>query len=217
MKRYSLYLAILLLAFIQMPNAKAQITPNKRMMSFGPQPALEVTLPEASEDLIIDVWKHKMKTFGKVKRNKKAHEYYIENEKVPPINGDKEISVYMIPEDGKAVVFIDLKGNFLSQESPQYDDAVTFLKDFAVDVEKERIEQLIEAQKKTLKSLNKKYKKLTRREKKLKGRIEDAKKTIRESEEELQQNAAKQKEQLEEIDQQEKHLKELEDMLKKAG
>ncbi len=214
--RPNTYLLIAVLALLfQGANLRAQINPNKRMMSFGPQPALEVSLPNADEDLIIDVWKHYLKKYGKVKRNKKAGEYYLEDERINPIAKKKEISIYMIPEKEQAVVFIDLKNGFLSQEREEYNAAVRFLENYQKAVEIERYKRWIEQEKKKLKSLNKKLTKLSKREKKLHGRIEEARRIIKESEEELKENNAAQKANKTAIEQQVQEINTLLEALEK--
>ena len=64
------------------------------MMSLGKQNAFFADMPEVNKDIAEDVWKDYMKDYGKVKRNKKAKEYYSQEANIPIIGGTQPLNVY---------------------------------------------------------------------------------------------------------------------------
>ncbi|MGB5025661.1 MAG: hypothetical protein WBO44_09940, partial [Saprospiraceae bacterium] len=73
----------------------AQPRENKLQMSLGIQNGLSVTIPDADEDLIDKVWKKYTKGYGKLARNKKAKEEYIEGAVIQSIHGSNAMDVYV--------------------------------------------------------------------------------------------------------------------------
>ncbi len=180
---------------------------NKRMTSFGPQPAVEIPLPHAPKDLIVDVWKTYLRPYGKVRYNKKAGEYYLEDAEIPPIHPSSKIDLYFIAEDSAAIAFAYADKDFIDQQSPHASRFVQFLQSFQREVELERLKRTIQAAEKELKSLQRKLRKLERRERKLHRTIQQAEQTLREAKEELPINKKHQRQTLQAIQAQQQSIK----------
>ncbi len=182
---------------------------NKRMTSFGPQPVVELPLPHAPKDLIVDVWKSYLRPYGKVRYNKKAGEYYLEDAEIPSIHPSSKVDLYFIAEDSAAIAFAFVDKDFIDQQSPHASRFVQFLQSFRREVELERLRRTILAAEKELKSLQRKLRKLEKRERKLHRTIQQAEQTLREAREELPINKKHQRETLQAIQAQQQRIKNL--------
>jgi|GEM_PF-4677928 len=180
---------------------------NKRMTSFGPQPSVEIPLPRAPKALIVDVWKYYLRPYGKVRYNKKAGEYYLEDAEIPPIYPNGKIDLYFIAEDSAAIAFAYVDKDFVDAQSPHAQRFVQFLRIFQREVERERLKRIIQEAEKELKSLQRKLRKLERRERKLRRTIQQAEQTLREAKEELPINNKHQRETLQAIRAQQQRIK----------
>lgn len=147
-------LFILILAF----NSIAQVRENNLQMSLGVQNGLSITIPDADEDLIDKVWKKYTKAYGKLARNKKAKEEYIEKAVIQSINGSNAMDIYVTTEDNSITAFFDLKNGFLNSANypKEYKGASEFMQEFSYEVQREKTRMELEEEQDKLKKLNKK-------------------------------------------------------------
>ena len=136
----------------------AQPRENKLQMSLGIQNGLSVTIPDADEDLIDKVWKKYTKGYGKLARNKKAKEEYIEGAVIQSIHGSNAMDVYVSTEDNSITAFFDLKNGFLNSENNpmEFKGASEFMQEFSYEVQREKTRMDLEEEQDKLKKLNKK-------------------------------------------------------------
>jgi len=122
----------LFFSFIIFSFSFAQPRENKLQMSLGIQNGLSVTIPDADEDLIDKVWKKYTKGYGKLARNKKAKEEFIEGAVIQSINGSNSMDVYVSTEDNSITAFFDMKNGFLSSENypKEFKGASEFMEEF---------------------------------------------------------------------------------------
>ncbi len=191
------------------------VSESKQSMSLGSQNGFSVDIDGADEDVTKDVFKKYMKDYGKVKRNKKAKEYYSEAIKLPMVNGATEVALYVKLDERvemtTVMAWVDLGGSFVnSDEHPKEALGVEqFLRDIYVAVKKKAIGQEMKDAEKQLKKDDKMLTKLEKKNKGYHEDIEDAKEDIIKAEKNIEQNLkdqddarvliAKQKEMLEEI------------------
>ncbi len=150
--------SIVLCFFGLFQNLNSQVRENNLAMSLGIQNGLSITIPDADEDLIDKVWKKYTKDYGKLAKNKKAKEEYIEKAEISSINGSNPMDIYVSTEDNSLTAFFDLKNGFLnSTDNPkEYKAAAEFLQEFSYEVQREKTRQELEDEQDRLKKLNKK-------------------------------------------------------------
>lgn len=189
MKRHYFILAILLTTGYSLVT-NAQIRESKYSMSLGVQNGLSVSIPDAEEKLIDNVWKDYFKPYGKVKRNKKAKEEFSMDAVVHTIFGSNKMDVYIQTENNNAIVFFDLKTGFLSSEAypREFDGAKIFVQEFAYEVEREKTRELLKEEEKKLDKLKDKLEDLVKDNSKYHKDIEDAKEKIKEREADIINN-----------------------------
>lgn len=204
-------------------NLSAQNVSQKEMaMSLGNQNAFVVDLEGADDGLAEDVWKDYLKDYGKVKRNKKAGEYYCEDCAISIISSSP-MQVTLILDERKdmtvASAFFDTGSSFITEEGSDVmaEKAEKFMYNYALDVKRKVIENELKEQEKELKNFNKDQEKLEKANKGYHNDIEKAKKQIVEAEENIEQNLKDQEAKQIEIKNQMKLVEEVTERLNSVG
>lgn len=197
----------------------AQVSESTKTMSLGTQNALTLKVPDADEKLIDKMWKDHLGEFGKVKKNRKANEYYADDIKVPSISGAGTMDVYSWSKDGQLIVFIDMGDGFLSSESHEkaYKNAEVFLVEFGHQVKRHQIQEELDDQQKELSSLEKDLERLKKLKEGYHDDIERAKQKIAEAEANIEQNIIDQENKVKEIEGQVKVVEEVQERLENVG
>ena len=220
MKKTNLISAFLLMSSII---TMAQVSEKDMRMSEGVHNAIVVELDGANSKKAEGVWKSFAKEFGKVERNRKQKEYYIENAVIPAIDQDYAVSIFTKFDEyddyTRAYFWLKKEDRYLNSfdDESEINGAQIFLSDYSLAVEKEVIKDELKGEEKVLKNLSKDLEKLEKNERNLYKDIEKAKETIRKAEEELKRNAEEQKEKKSEIGNQEEIVKMVSEKLNKVG
>jgi len=191
------------------------VSEGKMSMSLGSQTGYTVDIDGADEKITENVFKKFMKDYGKVKKNKKAGEYYGEAMKLPMVAGSDEVNLYVKFDERvdltTVTAWVDLGGAFVNgDEHPKEAQGMeSFLSELYVEVKKAAIEAEMKDAEKELKKMDKSLSKLEDKNKGYHKDIEKAKEKIEQAEKNIEQNLkdqedarvmiAKQKEVVEEI------------------
>lgn len=165
-----------------------------KTMSLGNKPAYYVEVNDIDKKVVEKAWEEYMKSYGKMKDNKKAKESYMNQVSIPMINGANKVDMYSKQEEGKnqmtTYVWIDLGGSFAnSKDNPKQVEGINqFLFDFWVFAKKKAVSNELEDQEKVQKNLEKDLSKLEGKNEDLKKDIEKAKEKIRQAEIDIEQN-----------------------------
>jgi len=175
---------VLLISFMVQAPLFSQVDEISKSMSLGVQNGFRASIPDASSKLINSVWKKYTKDYGKLKKNKKASEDYIENAMIKSVNGNNPMDIYSSIEDGYVTAFFDMKSGFISSKTnaAAASEAVKFMQEFAYEVQREMIRQELEKEMDQLKKFEKNLEKLKKDNAGYHKDIEDAKERIRKAE-----------------------------------
>ena len=163
------------------------------------------------------------KKFGKIERNRKQKEYFIQDVIIPAIAQEYAVSVFTKFDEyddyTRVYFWFKMNDRFLNStdDKSEIDGVDMFLTDYDIAVEKEVVKDELNDEEKVLRNLNKDLEKLEKNERNLYKDIEKAKDTIRKAEEELERNAEEQKEKKSEIGNQEEIVKMVSEKLNKVG
>ncbi len=181
-------------------NAQSQFTTNevRQFMSKGEQNGIEIILNgtklEDAKDAV-EKWGKKMK--GKVTRDKKNPEIFIDNAMIPTVSANAiDMYVILTPIDNgsKMTVFSDLGGAFVSSAAygSQYAGLEANIKKFAKDQAVIVVEDQQKSEEKVLKTLNGDLKDLVKDKEGYLKDIEKAKALIKQREADIAKNDADQ-------------------------
>jgi hypothetical protein len=191
MKKLNFILSIMLLALVVSAQEVKQVD---KTMSLGNKPAYYVEVNDIEKKVVEKAWEEYVKSYGKMKDNKKAKESYMNQVSIPMINGSNKIDFYSKQEEGRnqitTYVWIDLGGAFANptDHAKQAEGAKQFLFDFWVFAKKKSVSNELEDQEKVQKDLEKDLSKLEGKNEDLKKDIEKYKEKIRQAEIEIEQN-----------------------------
>ncbi len=200
-----------------------QIMEKDLRMSEGVQNALVVELPGADAKKAEKIWKSFIKEFGKVEKDKKMKEFFIEQTIVPAIDQEYAIDIFTkfdeYDNNTRAYFWFKMDDHFLNSidDESEIEGADAFLTDFSIEVEKQVVKEELKSEENGLKNLQKDLSKLEKEESNLHRDIQKAKDTIRKAEEKLIENANKQKEKMAEIGNQEEVVKMVSTKLNNVG
>jgi len=199
-------LNILIFTFIISLGLNAQTFESKQELSVGLQNAFAMDHPGADDKQVEKALDNNLKEYGKVKRNRKADEWYCEECKIPTISSN-QIKVYYKIDEGKgqttSYLFFDDGGKFLSSENSDKVEAIKrFNTAVANDVQKMVIGEELESEEDLLKDRQKELEKFEKKNKDLHEDIEDYKEKISKAEKEIEQNLQQQEDKKIEIEQQ---------------
>jgi chromosome segregation ATPase len=180
-----------------------------RPMSLGLKPAQILVLPLNDVRSIEKLWEDYMKDQGlKLKRNRKADEYYSTEAELFNIGGGQQIEFYSRIEENQnesqLSVWIHLKDGFLNEaDNP---DETQSLRELILPFENvvriEKVQRELENEEEMLKGLNKELEKLQSDKQKYERSIEEAKQEILENEENIRQNLKEQESMQQKIEEQ---------------
>lgn len=172
--------------------AQNQATEKAVTMSLGSQNAFVLDLTEINADEALNYWKAYMKDYKRIKRNRKANEWYAESVSIPTLSSNK-INVYSkiedLTENSRIMVWFDDNSSFIASSAnhANAEKALKFINDFAVVAEKTHVEGLIKTGKKSLGNFEGELKSMAKNQTRLEKdivdyerKIEDAKKRIEE-------------------------------------
>jgi len=191
MKKINFILSIMMLSLVVSAQEVKQVD---KTMSLGNKPAYYVEVNDIDKKVVEKAWEDYMKSYGKMKDNKKAKESYMNQVSIPMINGANKVDVYSKQEEGKnqmtTYVWIDLGGSFANpKDNPKQVEGINqFLFDFWVFAKKKAVSNELEDQEKVQKNLEKDLSKLEGKNEDLKKDIEKAKEKIRQAEIDIEQN-----------------------------
>lgn len=183
---------VLLIAFLS-SNLTAQVEEREGLMSLGDKNAITIDIQNVDKKQLETYFKEYFKEWGKVKYNRKASEYYMEEAKLKPVSSDK-VNLYAKMEDlnkaARLMVWIDNGQGFVSAADyeKEYDATAKLLVDFDIHIEKSMIEDEMKAAEKNLGKMERDSKQLVKDNEKYKKTIEDARKKIQEMEEAIIDN-----------------------------
>lgn len=194
---------------------KIKVTESNERVGGGKNPALVVTIYDATPDEIAKAWKSVMKSYkAKVSM---GDEVSADNAVISAINGNNTIDVFAKTEkikegETKFIVAFNLGGAFLSSSmSSQFSEAKKIVYDFAVNTTKDALAGQRKAAEKLLGKLEDQQHDLEKQKTKLdnniedyKAKIEDYQKRIKDAQDNLVQNKSDQEKKKQELDAQKK-------------
>lgn len=193
---------------------KIKVNEQNEHIGNGKNPALVVSIYDATPDEVESKWKSLMKDYkGKMSTSDGV---FADNAVISSINGNNTIDVYAKAEkvkDGetKLIVAFDLGGAYLSSSNGNFNEAKKIVNDFAVKTTKDAIAGQRKAAEKVLgnleddkKDLEKKQEKLNSNIEDYKAKIEDYNKKIKEAQDDLATNKTDQEKKKGEVDVQKK-------------
>jgi len=178
----------------------------KMTMSLGSQNAWYVEIEGADSKLAEKVFYEHIKSFGKMKYNKKAKEHFLMSTPITLINGTSPMDIYAKFDDTKtqatAYVWMDMGGAFINESAheKQAKALKIWMRDYYLAVKREVILNEIKEEEKKLSSLDRDLKKLTSKNDSLHKDIEKAQKQIADAEKDIEKNIIEQENKNKEIE-----------------
>jgi len=174
-----------------------QITEKKVNLSLGVQPCLSTNIENIKEKKIAKLWKKFFKPYGKVKRNKKAKEYYSTGVTVNRIKSGDPIDVYVkFVEAADAInvnLCFDMGTAFVSKDDTEaYNGASDVLNEFVLYVKESQLKDKLKEVEDELDDMESDLKSARKKNKKLHSSIEKYKQKIQEAEDDIEKNLQKQ-------------------------
>lgn len=195
----------------------AQIIEKEANMSLGVQMSNQVMLDDINDNDAADLWEDYFegRYDGKVKRNRKADEYYVTGVRINSIFTVSNIDVYVKFEERgsntQMTLWVDLGMAFVnSVEYPtEYKGVVDLLEDFRIYARTYAVNEELENAEDDLESLKKDLDQLESKNAKLHEKIDDYQQKIIDAKAEIEQNLLDQDEKRQAIDRQIEVLKEI--------
>ncbi len=196
-----------------------QVKEKQINLSLGVQPCLSTNIDNIKEKKIAKLWKKFFKPYGKVKRNKRAKEYYSTGVTVNRIKSGDPVDVYIKfveAADGINMnLCLDLGTSFVGKDTPQeYKGAENVVNEFVVYVKESQLKDELEDAEDDLSHLEKSLKSARKKNKKLHRNIEKYKQKIIKAEEDIEKNKDKQEDLKKNIKLQTDKVKELQNDIK---
>ncbi len=213
---------VILISLFVINTSFGQIEEKKVNISLGVQPCLSTTITDIKQKDVEKLWKKYFKEYAKVKRNKKAKEYYSTAVRLNSIT-PSEIDVYAKFEEFATGVDIhlcyDLGNGFINkQETPnEYDGAKDFTNQFRIYAKTFVLEEKLEEQEEILKDLQKDLKSSKKENKKFHDKIDDYTKKIQELEKKIETNVLEQQDFEKKIEEQLLKVQEAQDNIRNVG
>ncbi|GLR17747.1 hypothetical protein GCM10007940_23620 [Portibacter lacus] len=200
----------------------AQVDEQENSMSLGNKNALIIDVQNVDTKQLESYFKEYFKEWGKVKYNRKASEYYMNEAKLKPVSSEKVNLYAKVEELNKAsrlLVWIDNGDGFVNSEDfeKEYDAAAEMLVDFSIFVEKSLVEDELKEAEKNLGKMERDAKQLEKDNEKYKKAIEDARQKIQEMEEAIIDNEKAQDDKSAELKIHQEALEEIRERLNNVG
>lgn len=222
MKKNFLFTIALLVLGFTFNSLNAQVQEKEALMSLGDQNALTIDIQNVDKKALESYYKGYFKEFGKVKFNRKANEYYINEAKIPSISKNR-VNVYSKMEElnkaARLYVWIDSGMSIVSSDENEneFKAAKDLLIDFSIHVERSLIEDELKAAEKNLEKMERDIKQLEKDNEKYHKAIEDAQKKIAEMEESIEQNVREQDNKTQEMEIHKEGVEEIRQKLNNVG
>lgn len=170
-------------------------------MSLGTKNALYVDVEGADKKIAEKAIESLLKEYGKVKKNRKAKEYFAESITIPAIGGSQPLDVFVkvdeMNDKSRLYMWVYDGSSFITSvdDSEQVDGAESILKDFYVKARRQAIQKEVDNEEDTLKDREKDLKKLENKNKNLhkdiakwEKEIEDRHRKIEQAKLDIEQN-----------------------------
>ncbi|HWY10464.1 MAG TPA: hypothetical protein VN026_04010 [Bacteroidia bacterium] len=214
-----IFIAVSVYSFAQ----EVKVKSGNEKFSNGSHDCLVTSIFEGDKDKAMSKWKSKLNSFKDEKVSRKGDEVFGDNIEIKEW-GNNPVDIYSRfdeDKDKKTVtmsIAVDLGGAYLtSSEKDKYHYMEKLIKDFAVDMTKDNIGDLVKDAEKALSKLESAQKDLEKENKGLKNDIEDYKKKISKAESDVKDNEASQTKKKAEIDSQKKITDDIKKKLDKVN
>jgi hypothetical protein len=214
-----LFIAISVYSFAQ----EVKVKSGSEKFSSGSHDCLTTQIFEGDKDKAMSKWKSKLNSFKDEKVKRSGDEIFGDNIEIKDW-GNNPVDIYSKfdeDKDKKTVtmhVAVDLGGAYLtSSDKDKYHYMEKLIKEFAVDMTKDNIKDLVNDAEKALGKLESAQKDLEKENKNLKDDIEDYKKKITKAESDIKDNEGNQTKKKAEIETQKKVTDEIKKKLDKVN
>jgi hypothetical protein len=195
MKTFFLSAAILLSFALGAQNYSIQVTESNEPIGSGNNNALVVIIYETDIETVEKEWKSRVKDFNTEKTSLNKHTLFADNATIKEM-GNNTVDIYTNFAEKKddrsvrMVVAFDLGGAYLSssQHKDKFEVAKKILKEFAVKLTKEGVENQMKQASKALEKLMDKQADLEKGKKNMEQRIAEDKEKIKKAEEDIKKN-----------------------------
>lgn len=219
----NILLIVSVLTAITVSAQKINIKEGSESFSTGKQNALTTTIYENTKDNVESKWKSLLKDFKNEKVKEQKGEIFGDNVVIKDWGNDP-VDVYTTFEEDKKAktvvmhVAFDLGGAYMSSSShkDKYNYAEKMVKEFAIKMTKEPLEEKVKDAEKALSKLEDNQKDLEKENRGLKSDIESYKEKIKKAEDDTKKNEENQTKKKAEIEAQKKAVEEAKKMLNKV-
>lgn len=201
-------LLVLVISVFSLPLMAQDIREVEKTISMGAQPAFVINHPNATAKMAEAAWEEHMKKNGRSKKNRKSKEYETLESEINMISSSP-LNIYFIAEDGAdmatSYIFFDNGTEFITSNNnaKSAEGIYEFLTPFVYGVEKLVVEEEMEMEEKSLKSMNKDLEKLGKTNESYHEEIEKLQEKIRQAEIDIEKNLQEQEAKKAEINTQE--------------
>lgn len=201
------YLLSFITLFFAFSLSAQEVEETTQDLSVGTQNSYLVEIENADDNMAEDVWKDYIKGMdAKVKKNKKAKEFYTEKVRLNGVNNGNPVDLYMKIYERKGMVQVYVSADrgdaFIgSNDTPDDTEAMRqIVYNYGLEVNRKVTEKEIEEQEKLLKNLRKDLEKLEKKNGNYHNDIKKAEEKIREAEEKIEVNLKDQDMKREEVE-----------------
>lgn len=200
----------------------AQVEEREALMSLGDQNAITIDIDNVDKKKLEGYFRSYFKSYGKIKFNRKANEFYMENAKVKTISKEKlnlYIKLQEVDRSGRIYLWIDNGLSFVNSEETvmEFTGAEKLLSDFGLFVESSLIEEELKEAEKNLAKMERDQKILVKDNEKYHKAVEEAQKKIAEMEIAIEENVVKQANKASEIEIHKAGIEEVKMKLEQVG
>lgn len=217
MKVFTSLLFILLLSL----GLQAQMFESKQELSVGTQSGFAMDYPGADKKMVESAIEDAVKKYGKVKRNKKAKEWYCQECNISSVSSTPLNVYYKIDEgDGKITshLFFDNGQKFLVMADGDAKAGIEQLStEIFHDVQRKMVNKELENEEDSLKDFEKDLKKLGKKNEDYNKDIEGYKEKIAKAEKELEKNLQEQEAKKLDIEKQKNKVDSVKEKLNNIG
>lgn len=175
---------------------RAQVGETEKSMALGTHTALVLDIPQADDRLVAKVWNNYLRDYYKTKTKqlRGGGEILADGLSIPALNPGGTVDLYALSEkagnDVRFYLWVKLPQGYLNSKEyeDQYKDGEALLRQFAVEVNKEKIRIDLAVQEKDLANLERDLKRLQSDNVRYHKEIEEAKARIKKAEDNIAQN-----------------------------
>lgn len=172
----------------------AQLVERQTNISLGMQPCISTNVKDLKNKEVEKLWKDYFEKYGKIKYNSKAKEYYSAGVRINRLKSGDPVDVYAkfteLADGTRVEIAFDMSSGFLnSKDYPaEYKGGEEFVKDFAIYVEKYKVEQRLKEEEKNLEKLGGKLDSAKKENKNLHEKIISFEEKIKQAEVDIKTN-----------------------------